>query len=304
MKLDQSLLQSYHLDNIRIKRGMTVEHLTEGICTDRQYRRYVSGDSILRLDMLNKFCDKLNIGINDFFYSLVQKDHLIYTELVSAYRALNNKNFDQCIDILKEIDVDSLDLSNKNFYDFIYLKLQHEKKVISDINVMSKLIESKIYENLFKTEIYDFIDILYIHLISQIEVKTKKKDAFNLLIKLLDVPEHIYISTENKFMLPPIFANTSIILGRLNEVDESLAIATRGIEFCLNHKLSHALPNLYYVQMLGFRATNRKEEMYVSAVKCLSSCIATDMNLYQTFYDLIKKDLGIDPSQLFTHIDL
>ncbi len=304
MKLEQSLLQSYHLDNIRIKRGMTVEQLTEGICTDRQYRRYVSGDSVLRLDMLNKFCDKLNIGINDFFYSLVQKDHLVYTDLVAAYRALNNNQFDLCIDILKKINVDLLDLSNKNFYDFIYLKLQHVKKELSDINVMSKLIESNIYDNLFKTEIYDFIDILYIDLISQIEVKTKKKDAFNLLVKLLNAPEDMYISTENKFLLPPIFANTSIILGRLNEIDESLAVAKRGIEFCLNQKLSHALPNLYYVEMLGYRANDRKEEMYVSAVKCLSSCIANNMHLYKIFYDLIKSDLGIDPLDLFKHVNL
>ena len=59
-----------HLDNIRIQKNMTVEKLCDGICGDRQYRKYVSGYTNISEKRLMEFVNKLGISARDFYFSL------------------------------------------------------------------------------------------------------------------------------------------------------------------------------------------------------------------------------------------
>ena len=302
MKIDLSMLQANHLDEIRVQKVMTVEDLCDGICTDRQYRRYLSGDSILSYGQLVKFCDKLNIGINDFYYSLGQKDRYTFKQLEEVYQLIYAKKFDESYESLKAIDKTILDSSNTRFYNYILLRLKFEKHIFNENDVMKEIHENNIYDNLKKSNIYDFVDILYLNLISNIELRNEHSDAFEILIKILRSDEDIYISTENKFLLPPIYSNLSQQLGQKKRYAESFELAQDGIAFCLKHSSSDALRKLYYIEMLGYQKQHNEREMYKSAVKCISACLSTKISDLAPYRRFITEEIGIDPFELFMHV--
>ena len=71
----------YHLDSIRIKKKVTVEKMCNGICSDRQYRKYLSGINNISDQKIMDFCNNLSISPRDFYYSLNEKDLYEYQEI-------------------------------------------------------------------------------------------------------------------------------------------------------------------------------------------------------------------------------
>jgi hypothetical protein len=125
-----------------------------------------------------------------------------------------------------------------------------------------------------------------------------------ILEKILKSDEKIYISSENKHILPPIYANLSIFLGKLGKIEDSLNMSQTGIKFCIHHQTSNSLSNLYYTEMFSHHLQGNLEKSYSSAIKCISNCISSENHKDLIFYiNLIEKDLGVNPFSLFAHIE-
>lgn len=91
----------YHVDNLRRKKKMTVEELCFGICSDRQYRRLLSGEQNISDFKIDQFCNMLGISIKDFYYSASEKDKFEYRRIAILYTNLNNSDFEQYLSNLK-----------------------------------------------------------------------------------------------------------------------------------------------------------------------------------------------------------
>lgn len=303
MKLE-SMLQAQHLDDIRINKNVTIEDLCDGITDSRQFRRYKSGYSDLPFSKLKAFCDKLKISLNDFYYSLLQKDRKIYSKLAEIYDTCQASDYDEAQEKLNRFsNANGLDNQNKKFYDFLNLYLNYHFGRTSTIDTIAKLKSKCSYEKLKKQKVFDFIDILYINLIMITETNIGINKSVNLLESILRTSDYIYISSENKHILPPIYANLAIYYGQQGNTKKSLALAEEAIMFCRHHSILDSLPSLYYSKTLCYKDLGDTPTCYKAAIECISACLVLgnnqDINLYR---NLITKDLGMDPISLFSRV--
>ena len=155
----ESKKQAYHLDDLRINKNYIVEDLCDGICTDRQYRRYISGYSVLPFSKLKKFCSRLNISISDFYYSLSQKDRTAYSSLVKIYNSTILGDTDKAKYDFKHFrHLNSLDEQNLRFYDSIGIRINYDNEQTNDITTLNLLKKHSNYQNTSKNNAFDFVD--------------------------------------------------------------------------------------------------------------------------------------------------
>lgn len=190
------------------------------------------------------------------------------------------------------------------FYNYIEIRLNYKSEFTNEQSTFQLLRTQCKYDTLNKKTAFDFVDILLLHLISQIEVKSKVTCAMEMLENILISDESIYISSENKYILPPIYANVAIMSGNLGRLKKSMNISKLGIKFCKYYQISDSLSNLYYTEMLCHLHQGEQEKIFISAVKCLANCISSgdsaDLNIY---INLIEGDLGINPFLLFNRVE-
>ena len=300
--MNQSNLYMYHLDNLRRSRKITVESFCEGICSDRQYRRLLSGQQNISDQKIYDFCNKLGISAKDFYYSANEKDRYEYSKVVALYSHLQKNDLSMFLKELKEIKEERLvNNQNKRFLNYCLIKYQNMTNKVNDKTCIEELSSICSYPQNKKYESFDFVDIISLAMIAEIEVKYKREEALILLSKILTSGRLIYISSESRHILPNVYTTVSILLSRLQKFEEAFNLSKSGVEYSIAHSNFSTLTHLYYVQFytslkLG---NNRQAEIY--AVKSLANCIAKgDKIEYNTTYNLLKKNLGSDPVTLFS----
>ena len=225
-----------HLDNIRIQKKITVLELCEGICGDRQYRKYLSGETNISEKRLMEFVNKLGIGSRDFYYSLYDKDRYDFEEIKTLYLKLEAKNYDGFDEKLKALSkLEGLNSYNQRFLIFIQTEYSLGKKEISEAQAIIKFSEISEYPECINKNVFDFVDIISLHLIAQLEYKQGKTGSVDLLLRILRDRDIMYLSSDNESILPSIYSNVSIILGRLGRIDEWISLASEGVKFCLKN---------------------------------------------------------------------
>jgi hypothetical protein len=303
---DESVLQALHIDDIRKSKKMTVEELCDNIIDSRQFRRYKTGEYTMPFNNLVLFCEKLDISLNDFFYSMLQKDRRDYNKLAEIYDLCNEGNYRDAkakLDLIKSIN--RFDSQNRKFYEFIRLSINYYLNYSSKKDILFELRERSSYSQLKKRTAFDFNDVLYLNLISIIENELDFKDSFDLLNRILCSSEQVYLSSENKHIFPMIYSNLASFYGDSKMIDKALKTSQEGINYCLTYKLFDCLPNLYYIEMLCHQFFGNDQKCFTSAVACISTCITSrDNQSLELYSNLIEKDLGVDPFSLFNRTHL
>lgn len=299
--MKQSNLYMYHLDNLRRSRKFTVESFCEGICSDRQYRRLLSGDQNISDQKIYEFCNKLGISTKDFYYSANEKDRYEYSKVVRLYTYLQKNDLQMFFQEFKKVKEERLvNNQNKRFLNYCLIKYQHMSNKISDrqcveeLSVVCNYPKNKVFES------FDFVDIISIALIAEIEVKHNKEEALSLLSRILSSGQLIYISSESRHILPNVYATVSILLSRLKKYEEAFQLSKSGVRYSINQSNFSTLTHLYYVQFYTSLKMGKIKQAEHFAVKSLANSISRgDKTEYDTTVQLIKKNLGIDPLSLF-----
>lgn len=289
-----------HLDNIRIQKNMTVEELCDGICGDRQYRKYLSGDTNISEKRLMDFVNKLGISARDFYYSLYDKDRYDFNEIKNLYIKLEHKNY---FDFTSKLDSlskqEGLSFHNQRFLTFIETKYLIDKKDILETTAFSRFSEICEYPTCINKNVFDFVDIISLHLIAQLEYKTGKTGSIDLLLRILKDRNIMYLTSDTESILPSIYSNVSIILGRLGRVEEWIALALEGVNFCLANDYGKSLTRLYYSLSMAHKQLNNGTLAEHYAALCYSNAIArNNPNEAQQFFKLLEKDFNKDPYRM------
>lgn len=159
----------FHLDNIRLKKNITIKDLCDGICDDRQYRKYRSGDNNVSDIRLLEFCEKLGISSRDFYFTLNEKDEYDFNLLKELYNLIVNHKFSDAKKILdKGFRYSYLTIQNKRLLEYCkirYFYIQKEYKGDQAVREISKNID---IQECCKKEIFDFVDVLFLLLLAEI----------------------------------------------------------------------------------------------------------------------------------------
>jgi hypothetical protein len=289
----------YHLDNIRVKKNLTVVQVCDGICSDRQYRKYLTGENNISDQRIMEFCDNLGISSRDFYYSLNEKDVFELNKIKKVYYAIGNKQYKTAEDLLFKIRNSFMTNQNERFFYYCEIRLKYESK---QLNKNDTLLAASKYVNYPECEsynVFDFVDILYILLISQIEIDTDIIRGIKILIKILTNNDFIYLSSENRNIIPPIFSTVTIMLGKLKMFERCIEIADKGIEFCTKYDYYKSLTRLYYSKAIAYQMIKDDKNAEFNAVLCLTNVISlNNRSDIKYFYNLLKKDFKIDPFSL------
>ena len=267
----------FHLDNIRRKKNITIKDLCDGICDDRQYRKYRSGVNNVSDIRLLEFCERLGISSRDFYFTLNEKDEYDFKLLKNLYNLIINKNYIEAKVILdKGFKHSYLTVQNRRLLEYCKIRYHYKQKEYTSDQAVKEIGNSINIQECCKDEVFDFVDILFLLMLAEIQVKMEKVQALDQLINILANPESIYMSPEKRDLIAPIYSNVSILLGRLNRLDELLRINSLGIDYCLKNSFSRSLTKLYQTRALALYKLERFSETEEFIAKAISNSISTE----------------------------
>lgn len=301
---DDRLRYIFHLDNLRQKKNITVKELCNNICSDRQYRKYLSGVNNISDQRIAEFCEVLGISTRDFYYTLNQKDQYIFNSIKVIYSKLISKSLKEAYRLLDEFrDIDNITNQNFRFLNYCRIRFDYDDNRVLPEGAIDRIKKYIPYPDCKDSEAYDFVDILFLLLISKIETKKENETGLNILLKILSNNEMIYLTAENRNIIPPIYANTSLMLGSLNKLHECLRISLEGIGYCKKHSFSSSLTWLYYSASIAHKKLDHQRDSKYYALLCMSSAIANNKpSVTSHFYNLLSSDFNNDPYLLFNEL--
>ena len=290
----------YHIDSVRIKKKITVDEICNGICSDRQYRKYLTGANNISDKKIMEFCNNLSISARDFYYSLNEKDMYEYKQIRGLYYKLINKKYFEVTETLKNLSkITNLNKQNARFYEYCKIRFLYENRHLDKDAVHKKYSKIVNYPNCIKNNAFDFVDIITILCIAQIEIELQIEDAMKLLIRILNDRNVLYLSAENKNILPPIFSSVSIMLGKLEKYLECIRVADEGVKYCIKYSLNKSLSRLYYSRAISYKKLDFINKAEFNAALCFSNVLSRN-NTKETiyFFKLLSKDFKQDPFRL------
>lgn len=292
----------FHLDNIRRKKNITIKDLCDGLCDDRQYRKYRSGENNVSDIRLLEFCERLGISSRDFYFTLNEKDEYDFKVLKNLYNFIINKDYYEAKKILdKGFKHSYLTIQNKRLFEYCKIKYRYKQKEYTSDQAVKEIGHNINVQECCKNEIFDFVDILFLLMLAEIQVKTEKMQALDQLIKILNNPDSLYMSPEKRGLIAPIYSNVSIMLGRLNRLSDLLKINALGIDYCLKNSFSRSLTKLYQTRALALYRLERFSEADEYIAKCISNSISIESGeeTVKLFSQLVK-DFNKNPFDVLT----
>ncbi len=293
----------YHIDEIRRQKGMKVKTLCEGICSDRSYRRYISGERQLPQSKIFAFCNKLEISPTDFFQTFLDKDTFEFQKIYKLYRKLIEGDIEYYKQEYRSIDEAFLvNKMNQKFYRYTVVRYKFHTNQITKytaLDLFSKIID---YPECISNNIFDFSDISILMDISKIEssMNVIEFPSMKILERILSDESVRYITGKTKNVLPETYATVSEMYGVLNDVATCKKIAVEGIKYSLKHGMNFSLTKLYYLHSWTLFMEGHTEQAYLEAVKCLGNAISLQNEYaYKAYYKLIKDDFKIEPRSFF-----
>lgn len=299
--MEVSQLYMYHLDNLRRSKKWTVERLCEGICSDRQYRRLLSGEQHLSEFKIEQFCNKLGISMGDFIFSASDREKYEYRKIALLYGALNNNDFEQFKTLNETIHEENIiGTQNQRFYDFCLLRYHYSIKSISSQETAEKLMKLVNYPACLSFEAFDFVDIIALTLLVSIQVKVGELEVLGLLQRILTNADKLYISAESRHIIPHIYATIAHMNMDLRHFEECLQMSLKGIEYCRLHSNNDRLTYLFYFAFISYLRMGLRELAERYAVRCMANAISYGNSYeYQMFHGAIKEEMGMNPFELF-----
>lgn len=290
----------YHLDDIRQKKNMTVAELCDGVCSERQYRKYLSGTNNISDARITEFCDVLGISTRDFYYSINTADIYEYKKVENIYNLILEKKYEEANEKMSEFkDRDQMTTQNAKYLAYCEARYRFELKIDYVDETHKTLSELINYPACSNNTVFDIVDVISLITISKIETKAGKDDAMNVLIHILTTDGLLYLSADTRQVIPTIYSSVGLSLGRMKRYEECLKVSKEGLEYCNLYNFSKSKTWLYYFVALASKHLGLTSEVEKNAVYCMCNVISTQRERdIKTFYNLLLKDFNKDPFQM------
>jgi len=292
---------SLHIEELRAIKNIPVLDFVDNICSDRQYRRFLSGTQFMKQTIMFALCRKLNMRPSDFLSSFNYKDEWEFQQIVKLYSFLVKKQYDNFVKYSSHFrNSQFYNIQSERIFHYCFIRFEYETKIInkySAIDRLSKLID---YPKLLNRSMFDFVEVISLNKIAHLEVLDDITTALNGLRKILSDTRFIYISSNTRSIFPNIYSSVARMLGVIGDIEGALITSKLGITYSINNNCNIALSNLYYTHALSLFNLGRINEAFDVVIKCLASTISkNNIEQFNHYLKLFKKDMNIDPLSLF-----
>ncbi len=281
-----------HLDYLREERSIHVDDFCEDICSSRQYRRYLNNENVISQLRLSKFYNKLGLSNFEFissYYASSTNDYRLLADFYYSLFGKIDKDIDNQYAILSKRSFSTLE--NQKFFQLCNIIYQKNKNQITAFYALDKLGRIINYPACTEKLSYNFIEIATIQKMGIIEIEIGNYDILENLYRIIMRDGFIYLTNTNEMLMPNICQSVSISFGMKGDIQKSLEVALKGIEFSLKGYNHRSLAKLYYLAALSLDKLGRKIESYSYARKCISTCVSTNNEiLYNHYISAFKRE--------------
>ncbi len=291
----------FHLDDIRGKKNVTIKSLVDGICSDRQYRKYLSGVNSISDSRIAEFCNRLGISTRDFYYSFSKSDIYEFQIVRGIYQLITDSKLEEAYKAIKEVQGNEFSAHNQKYLDYCELRVEHVLKKDYNSEIFSKASKLINYPTCCTNDAFDFVDVLVLKLIADLEFPLRKTGALDTLINILQNDNLLYLSAETRNLIPFVYSSVANYLGKLRRHQDCIDVSKAGIAYCNEFSFSKSLTWLYYLLSMGQKHLLQHTESKKNAMLCFANVIAGQSEKdIKIFYNVLHKDFGIDPFTMFS----
>ena len=234
------------LKQIRRKRGLSQTALAEGICTQATISLMEKQNRLPKMDILTAICERLNISSDRIVENEVSGINETFNQIVDN---LISRNFEDASALLKKVHVKNLesDFDKQRYY---YL--------VGMVQVESNQIDEAIF-NFDTTSANIYLAMTTAGMALAYLKRGDKERAARLTnrsVKLID----------NKKLIGSLYQWASIdcqiaeLYLQLEDPDNAIEVANKGIELCREHDSLFLLDELYLCIGRSYILKNDKEE--------------------------------------------
>ncbi len=283
-----------HLDELRKEAKIKLSAFYKNIVDERTYRRYRKGDTKPSQEILLAFFDRLGLSHDEFYNSFYKSDQLDYNRIGRLFALITNNRLNEAYEELKILNSKRLITNeSKRFLELcnIFYEIYSPNPSYPQIlNNLRKLID---YPKCTNKKLFSFTELAAIRQIAVIQSKYKKYEDANIFYKILTTEGFMSLTTNNRYFLGPYYASLSQIYGEKGDLELSLEVAEKGIDFSLKNKDHRSLPKLYYFASLCNFRLGLKETAFELAKKSIAICIATgDTATFKRYNNYYIKEQG------------
>jgi transcriptional regulator with XRE-family HTH domain len=285
------------IDNLRESRNITKQDFCKNVISERQYYRFLKGESNLKSDALLGLLSKLELDYATLLESFSRFSNDMSSILLSAHIHLYNNDSFAALEALKKINIEELGNTQlKKEYVLIETISKYNLKYIS-LDVATNTVKELInYPKLLNNNSFNNFEInAMIFLSGKLSLEGDHQIA-NRIFELIKNGDMSFDDSRRHLILYPTLTKTFGVIG---EVEKAKKTATVGIDvFKLSTGLN-ILESLYYLKALAERDLNNKDELLKTLSKLFALLYAEDNELrFNEYEKLLKSKFNLNLSDL------
>ncbi|WP_283595562.1 helix-turn-helix domain-containing protein [Limosilactobacillus sp. DJ3M12] len=241
------------LKQIRRKRGLSQTALAEGICTQATISLMEKQNRLPKMDILTAICERLNISSDRIVENEVSGINETFNQIVDN---LISRNFEDASALLKKVHVKNLESDfDKQRYYYLVGMVQVESNQIDEAIFNFELVLTQFATtsaNIYLAMTTAGMALAYL----KRGDKERAGRLTNRSVKLID----------NKKLIGSLYQWASIdcqiaeLYLQLEDPDNAIEVANKGIELCREHDSLFLLDELYLYIGRSYILKNDKEE--------------------------------------------
>lgn len=241
------------LKQIRRKRGLSQTALAEGICTQATISLMEKQNRLPKMDILTAICERLNISSDRIVENEVSGINETFNQIVDN---LISRNFEDASALLKKVHVKNLESDfDKQRYYYLVGMVQVESNQIDEAIFNFELVLTQFATtsvNIYLAMTTAGMALAYL----KRGDKERAARLTNRSVKLID----------NKKLIRSLYQWASIdcqiaeLYLQLEDPDNAIEVANKGIELCREHDSLFLLDELYLYIGRSYILKNDKEE--------------------------------------------
>jgi len=291
---------SNYLEKLRISRNISRNDFVSGILSERQYRRYLKGESTMPNDKISSLVGKLGLDLTYVYSNYFSKESNEKQYVESIYDFIKISDYKSAYELINEKTISEFNnVSNKQLFEVC--KVICEKELLLKPDKLSIILMQELVgypECLEKSEI-SFNELISLLFISNFFISEKKDESIlNYLTDIIDKKE-LHRFYNSRSWLPSIYFTIARSHGILGNYDKVIEISSVGIKFCMKNDIMNSLNHLIYLKAYSHYKLGETEECKTE-VRHVFNLLSLQKNKSRTdhFHELIKKHMHLSPESI------
>lgn len=288
------------IDDLRKSRNISRTDFVKDIVSERQYYRFIKGESSLKSETLVRLLLQLEISLPKIFDSFRVKSNVQHKELLEIYQNLYTNNEKIAYDSIKTFDKNLITTDfDKKLYDFITYTSAAKLKLISMEQATTEIIKLIDYPNILKKNSINMIESSGLIYISRYLFNKGDKRIASYSYDLINSVEDNVVWELNF----PFYTTTAQSLGKIGEYSKCLKVCKRGLLEFSNKTEINVYELLLYIQALSEKELNKTDAYKKTLTRLFAQLYAEDnKERFNEYEQLVHKAFNIKAADLITFL--